>query len=400
MKISLLTFLTVCLCSLNSIAQPINVIDTAQIKPAEILNNEYNYVCGWEKRNSMSEHLRYFFQIRDITVETYEGLTVTIKETSYNSIYHVYLQNLKTKELEFVSNRWVEDESKQSAKLFVGVKYFKDALEFKLLIIPTLKTAKGVIHLESKSVKIFNAAAFFVRGQYSSGINQLIINALTLLILFPPIFFGIKNMKAVKATKEKEKAQLQLEAVRSQLNPHFLFNSLAGIQTLMNTNQTEQANRYLTRFSRLTRAVLKSTDLISLDDERNLLDDYLQMEQLRFNFKYEITTDPNLDVHNIEIPSMLLQPFIENSVKHGIASLNSDGQINIAIFKSNDDLILKIEDNGKGFDTSKTYDGLGFDLSTKRIALLNKIYKKDPILLNMESQLGKTTVSIILTKWL
>jgi len=92
------------------------------------------------------------------------------------------------------------------------------------------------------------------------------------------------------------------------------------------------------------------------------------MEQLRFNFKYEITTDPNLDLNNMEIPSMLLQPFIENAVKHGIASLSSDGQINIAIFKTYSDLILRIEDNGKGFDTSKTYEGLGFNLSTKRIA--------------------------------
>ncbi|RZK81028.1 MAG: hypothetical protein EOO92_06000 [Pedobacter sp.] len=208
------------------------------------------------------------------------------------------------------------------------------------------------------------------------------------------------RIRSFTAEKQKEKAQLQLDAVRSQLNPHFLFNALAGIQNLMNTNQSEQANRYLTRFARLTRAVLKSNDLISLDEEINLLDDYLQMEQLRFNFKYEIKTNATLDINNTEIPSMLLQPFIENAVKHGIASLGSDGQIDIAIFPSGSDIILKIQDNGKGFDTSKTYEGLGFDLSTKRIALLNKIYKIDPILLQMESNPGKTTITITLTKWL
>ncbi|MES2458675.1 MAG: histidine kinase [Bacteroidota bacterium] len=400
MKISLLTFFIACLCSFDSFAQPNEVVDTAQIKPAEILKNEDNYVCGWNKRNHTAEYFRYFFQIREFGVDTYEGLTVTIKETSHNAIYHVYLQNLKTKELEFISNKWVEDKSKHVAKLFVDVKYFKDATEFKLLIIPTLKTATGVKHITSKSVKIFNAAAFFARGQYSREVRRLIGNALTLLILVPPIFFNIRNMKNVKAEKEKEKAQLQLDAVRSQLNPHFLFNALAGIQTLMNTNQTEQANRYLARFARLTRAVLKSTDLISLDEERNLLDDYLQMEQLRFNFKYEITTDPNLDLDNVEIPSMLLQPFIENAVKHGVASLSSDGLINIAIFENYTDLVLRIEDNGKGFDTLRFSEGLGFNLSTKRVALLNKIYKKDPILLSMESKPGKTTITITLTKWL
>jgi two-component system LytT family sensor kinase len=97
---------------------------------------------------------------------------------------------------------------------------------------------------------------------------------------------------------------------------------------------------------------------------------------------------------------MLLQPFIENAVKHGVASLGSDGQINIAIFKNDNDLILRIEDNGKGFDVSRSYEGLGFDLSSKRVALLNKIYKQDPILLSMTSKPGKTTITITLTKWL
>jgi two-component system LytT family sensor kinase len=400
MKLSLLIFLLGCLCSLDSFAQQIKVNDTTQIKPVEILKNELNYLEGWNKRNYTSEYLRYAFQIREFGVDMYEGLTVTIKETAHNSIYHVYLKDLKTKKLEFISNRWVKDGSKHAAKLFVDVKYFKDPAEFVLLVIPTIKTAKGVDLIERKSVKIRNGVAAFAHGHYSREIRRLITNALILLILVPPIFFNIRRMKTVKAEKEKEKAQLQLDAVRSQLNPHFLFNALAGIQTLMNTNQTEQANRYLTRFARLTRAVLKSTDLIGLDEERDLLDDYLQMEQLRFNFKYEITTDPDLDLNNVEIPSMLLQPFIENAVKHGVASLGSDGQINIAIFKNDNDLILRIEDNGKGFDVSRSYEGLGFDLSSKRVALLNKIYKQDPILLSMTSKPGKTTITITLTKWL
>ena len=178
MKISLLTFLIGCLCSLDSFAQPKKVIDTAQIKPVEILKNELNYLDGWNKRNYISEHFRYAFQIREFGGDTYEGLTVTIKETSYNSIYHVYLQNLKTKELEFISNRWVEDESKHSAKLFVAVKYFKDPIEFELLIIPTIKTAKGINHIESKSVNIRNGVAYFARGHYSREIHKLIINVL------------------------------------------------------------------------------------------------------------------------------------------------------------------------------------------------------------------------------
>lgn len=402
MKISLLTFLAVCFCSLNSTAQLNELIDTSQIRPARI--SEFDHI--WWPINSKETFINYFtslFQEKEFDKELYSDVQVNITNLAKNTLYRLYVKNLTTDNYILISDRWTYNNCDSSASMSIDRKLFKSPLRYEVSVIPMARLdGKSSTALSDKVTykSLFGKplAYFYLneRSRVRQNFNWLII----LLIPAAPIFFNIRRMMTLKAEKEKEKAQLQLDAVRSQLNPHFLFNALAGIQTLMNTNQTEQANRYLTRFSRLTRAVLKSTDLISLDEEHNLLDDYLQMEQLRFNFKYEITTDPNLDVHNIEIPSMLLQPFIENAVKHGIASLNSNGQINIAIFKNDNDLFLKIEDNGKGFDTSKTYEGLGFDLSTKRIALLNKIYKKDPILLSMKSTPGKTSITIILTKWL
>lgn len=201
-------------------------------------------------------------------------------------------------------------------------------------------------------------------------------------------------------SQEKEIAKLRLESVRSQLNPHFLFNALAGIQTLMNKNEIDNANRYLVKFARLTRNVLDHKELISLTSEKTLLDDYLQMEQLRFGFQYQITASPDLDVENIEIPAMLLQPFVENAVKHGIAEIGADGKIEIGFTAQTANLVLSIKDNGSGFDVNQNYEGLGLALTKNRISLLNSIYKENQFLLDMKADADGTVIKITLSQWL
>src|SRR5690606_5158851 len=199
---------------------------------------------------------------------------------------------------------------------------------------------------------------------------------------------------------QKNTARLKLTSIRSQLNPHFLFNALAGIQNLMNKNEIDNANKYLSKFARLTRNVLDDKELISLSQEKTLLDDYLQMEQLRFGFRYEINHVGNLDLDNIEIPSMLLQPFVENAVKHGISQKATAGKITIEFIKQANNLVLTVTDNGNGFDTEKKYNGLGLQLSDSRIALLNRIYKENRFTLAIQSTTNGTTICLTLTDWL
>nr|WP_068891057.1 histidine kinase [Pedobacter panaciterrae] len=403
MRISLLTFLTGCLCSLNSFAEPKEIIDTARIKPVRISVFDDNWSLINKPKRTFLDPFIALFREKEFNIELFSDVKVDIANITKNAHYRLYLKNLSDESYVLISNRWNYNNCDSSASILIDRKLFSQPFRYEVSVIPMAKLdGKTFTTLSNKVTykSVFGKKRAYFNADEHYRVRKNFIWLHAFLAYVAILSFLVIRFRLINANKQKEKAQLQLDAVRSQLNPHFLFNALAGIQTLMNTNQTEQANRYLTRFSRLTRAVLKSTDLISLDEERNLLDDYLQMEQLRFNFKYEITTDPNLDLNNVEIPSMLLQPFIENAVKHGIASLSSEGQINIAIFKNDNDLFLKIEDNGKGFDASKSYEGLGFDLSTKRIALLNKIYKQDPILLSIESKPGKTIVTITLTKWL
>lgn len=233
-------------------------------------------------------------------------------------------------------------------------------------------------------------------------IYTLIVACSIGLAFFVTLYFIRKKSRKKLAEKELQRntVNLQLNSIRSQLNPHFLFNALSGIQNLMNKNEIDNANKYLAKFARLTRNVLNDKELISLSQEKTLLDDYLQMEQLRFGFKYEINGSENLDYDNIEIPSMLLQPFVENAVKHGISKRANDGKITITFAGHANDLILIVADNGNGFDTGKEYNGLGLTLSASRIELLNSIYKDNRFILNMDSTSKGTKISLTLTDWL
>ena len=184
-----------------------------------------------------------------------------------------------------------------------------------------------------------------------------------------------------------------------------MFNALGSIQNLMNKNDVAGANHYLAKFADLTRKVLHSgnQEMISLEDELRILEDYLQMEQLRFGFEYRIRADKTINAANTEIPAMLLQPFVENAVKHGIAALKEGGMIEIDIGRQNKDLFLSVSDNGKGFDGSRsdhTTEGFGLKLSEERVELLNKMYKAQPTRLEITSNTSGATITIKLENWI
>jgi LytS/YehU family sensor histidine kinase len=184
------------------------------------------------------------------------------------------------------------------------------------------------------------------------------------------------------------------------MNPHFVFNALNSIKRMILDADNEKASRYLSKFALMIRMTLNhSRDIfVTLGENIEYLEAYLQMEQLRFGFKYGIESSENLD--NIEIPSMLLQPFVENAVKHGIAHKAIDGKVTILFIKQANDLVLTVTDNGNGFDTEKRKHGLGLALSDSRIALLNSIYKKNRFTLAIQSTVKGTKINIRLTGWL
>ena len=256
------------------------------------------------------------------------------------------------------------------------------------LVLPVIGALIKILHLNS------NLSSFFL------GFSVILPFILLVLIILMAVRLYKKTDETKNAKLQQQIAKLQLNSIRSQLNPHFLFNALSGIQNLINKNEIDNANKYLSKFARLTRNVLDDKELISLSHEKTLLDDYLQMEQLRFGFRYELETDQNLDLDNIEIPSMLLQPFVENAIKHSIAQKANEGEIMVSFVKHSNDIVLTVTDNGNGFDTDKKYNGLGLQLSDSRIALLNNVYRENRFILEKHSNGKGTKISLTLTDWL
>jgi two-component system, LytTR family, sensor kinase len=206
-----------------------------------------------------------------------------------------------------------------------------------------------------------------------------------------------QKQKLEKVQLQKEKTEIELKAIRSQLNPHFVYNCLNSIQSLINRNNIYDANRYLTEFSKLMRETLNASDrkFTSLATELKLLETYLMLEQLRFGFEYQIIVSPEIDAETTELPSLLLQPLVENAVKHGAGPLEKKGLVRVDLMREKKDLVILIFDNGKNFE-NKSGNGYGLKFTEDRINLLNKAIPDQPIWLNLQTSEYGTTVHLSL----
>ena len=166
-----------------------------------------------------------------------------------------------------------------------------------------------------------------------------------------------KEREAMKAAFNRELMEMKLSALRSQMNPHFLFNSLNSIKHFIIKNKPKAASRYLSKFSQLMRLILQNsqTALIPLSNELKALELYMELEQLRFEkkFRYKISVDPSINQEEWEIPPMVLQPYVENAIWHGLLHKDSEGTIVIDLRSKADSLEISIEDNGIGRKKAK-----------------------------------------------
>jgi two-component sensor histidine kinase len=209
--------------------------------------------------------------------------------------------------------------------------------------------------------------------------------AAALLVMF--FLFLLYRQRLKKEKERKAKLNLELRSIRSQLNPHFVFNALSSIQGLINTNEINKANQYLSDFSNLLRESLKSSDkdFVPLESETQMIESYLKLEQLRFGFNYKINIEPTINTSEIQVPSLFIQPLIENAVKHGIAGMRENGQVLIDFFRKDKTMYIQIKDNGKGFDSQPIKVGYGLKLTRERIHLLNQTHKEEFITMEIKS---------------
>lgn len=237
-----------------------------------------------------------------------------------------------------------------------------------------------------------------------------VISGAVLLLFIALVFNFFKTRKQQKLVKlqtfKRQKAETDLQSIRSQFNPHFVFNALNSIQGLIQKGDTEDAEKYLSDFSLLMRESLHSsnTQMISLDRELKMLINYIELEKLRFGFDYQIEKDKQINVHAIEFPALLLQPLVENAVKHGISGKYGEGVLKVAVISMGNDMKIEIIDNGKGFDSNNSNNnnmgGYGIRLTTERAKLLSEINPAQPVSVSIESSAKGTTVTLIFKNWL
>ena len=224
-------------------------------------------------------------------------------------------------------------------------------------------------------------------------LQDILVSSLFILFLIVGIVLRVISLrrKNERLQQEKKQAQLQqqtveleMQALRAQMNPHFIFNCLNSINRFIFKNENEAASKYLTRFSRLIRMILTHSQkqAVSLEDELEMLRLYLDMECLRFkdSFHYNLVVPSNEEVGMVYVPPLILQPFCENAIWHGLLLKEGNSQLDISVFKEGDFLNCIIADNGIGRihsaalkrERGEENKSMGLKITGERLALFNK----------------------------
>ncbi|MBC7552997.1 MAG: histidine kinase [Taibaiella sp.] len=214
---------------------------------------------------------------------------------------------------------------------------------------------------------------------YSSGI---------IIMLF--LAFGALILRHNKLRSDQQRIQMEQKQLLAQMNPHFIFNCLNSIQRYIVQRDADNANRYLADFAMLMRQTLDNAKegTISLLKEMEYLENYLSLESMRFanKFTYNITCSDDIEPGLTQIPSMIIQPFVENAIIHGLRNIeHREGSLDIRFYKKEDSLFCEVDDNGIGFNASKDYKdkmfikhkSYGMELTRSRLALMSKMKRAE-----------------------
>jgi len=210
--------------------------------------------------------------------------------------------------------------------------------------------------------------------------NQLWIAVLALgaLLLCSFLFLLYYSFRRRREDQQKEKVLLQQQLLRTQMEPHFIFNTLSAVQSFVRLDKKEDAIDYLNTFSRLLRSSLELSreNLVPLEQEIETLNNYLSLQQMRFDgsFSYDIIQDDDIETDIVLLPPMLIQPYVENAILHGIDMEREDGRVHIRLRLSENILQVTITDSGNnsGIKQEKTHRSLSGTISRERMALLGK----------------------------
>ncbi|WP_182953998.1 sensor histidine kinase [Pedobacter gandavensis] len=336
-----------------------------------------------------------------------KGFIELIKKQKGSQVHFVIAQSLssvekstvdqKLRELPNVTYVVLSDDGNKQKNFdlyYLQTKVFTFTSDFRVISSYLFDESPDEHQVVEEMIKNAIDSSVMTKEQKASLINTLgwsICSALlTSVIVFSVYRARISGQKKKTLLKNKIK-DLEIKAIRSQMNPHFMFNALNSIQSLINNHQYKEANIYLEKFSLLMRRVLNNSEksFVSLSDELDAITLYCELEQLRFNFKYEIEVSPEVNTQLLEIPGMIIQPLVENSILHGLAQKGDTGRLVIHISCDQKYLKIIITDNGTGLKENKAEGNKSFGL---------KLVKERLILLSANGNVGNLHLSSILAE--
>ena len=308
-----------------------------------------------------------------------------------------YLTKTYNMATEIGSKRFALDASIELSRLYniinksnLSYKFSRKALAYKDSITKELQEqntqAISILYKTEKQKReiiILKQKAQLSELKLSRQQNAMI--AFIFIIMFL-IMFGVWFIHQRKLKSKLKEIDLEQKLLQARLNPHFIFNSLAAIQNFILQNDKKAASEYIVNFSRLMRNILMGTgtNFILLQNELEILDDYLKLQQLRFQnkFDYFFEISDDIDPETCVVPPMLVQPFVENSIEHGVRDIEIQGIILIKFIKDREYLIIEVEDNGRGLsdqqetEKKKGHISMATKITNQRMQNIKAITKK------------------------
>ena len=348
-----------------------NIDNKSRLKlPADLLLEEQLALANLYKSNSNPNALK------EVLEEARELAAKSKNSAQRANFYQLSSEwNLDQGDLEGAKSDY-QNYLTENAKVFQEK---EDALNRQLAIIrnqSTVDVAAKDVDLKLKKRELLESQMWTQR-LIIIGLGLLLLAALVSLLLI------WRNVKA----RQKANDLLQLRSLRTQMNPHFIFNALNSVNNFISQSDERAANKFLADFSKLMRMVLdySQQDFISFEEEMQLLQLYLKLEHLRFRDKFEYTFTQDEDLNKqIEIPPMLIQPFVENAVWHGLRYKTDKGMLLVDVAAEEDHILVTVKDDGIGRDRSKElktknqnqYRSTGLRNAQERIQLINQLYDK------------------------
>ena len=351
----------------NQVIQNLSEVETGN----SALKNNMRIAALYEEEGNLAEAEKFIAISKNYVIESYDAAAVA----------DVYKKSAELNQRKGNLSAALDDFEKYIQAKETAIQDLEENLNEEIEIVKgqkALDEKKQLFNLEEKERELF-------RSQLTT--QKIVIGFLSLLLVASLVYFYFlfKNVKAKRIANQK----LLLKSLRTQMNPHFIFNALNSVNNFIAKNDEKAANKFLSEFSRLMRKVLDHSqkDFISFEEEMELNELYLKLEHFRFRDKFDYVFQNNAKnkSYDLGIPPMLIQPFIENAVWHGLRYKEEKGLLKITVEENEKYVTVTIEDDGIGREKSKVlktenqkkYKSTGLENVSKRIALINDIYNKN-----------------------